>query len=149
MSSLITPELSAELSTAMETIQDTFARASVTFYKVSATTVVAIDSNYNADFGYLNSITLAEISQTFTCRVNYLDRQEHSTFVEGGEDSGIKAKFYYNRVKLRMKADAFAYLDGVERFEFLGEKYRIEEGWRRIGPFDQFSTYQLVLKRVN
>lgn len=149
MSSLITSELRNEIAVVMKTVFDTFSKGPVTFYKVSATEVAAFDPNYNADFGYPNSITSTTQSQSFTCRINYLDRQEYETFMPGGEDAGIKGKFLYNRIKLRMEADAFAYLQGVERFEFMGEKYQIEESWRRTGPFDQFLYYQVILRRVN
>lgn len=149
MSSLITPALRSEISTAMKTIFDTFSKGSVTFYKVSSTEVVAFDPNYNSDFGYPNSITPTTQSQSFTCRINYLDRQDYDTFMPGGEDAGVKGKFFYSRIKLRMEADAFAYLAGVERFEFSGEKYQIEESYRRTGPFDQFLYYQVILRRIN
>ncbi len=153
MASLVSDELKAQVVLALDSIQDTFAKATpVTFYKVTEQEVVMLDPNYNADF--LENTTLTSIehtvqSQSFTCRINYLSRQEYESFLPGGEDSGLKSKFYYNRVKLRMKEDAFLYLKEAQRFEILGEKYQVEESWRRIGMLDTFLNYQIILKRVN
>lgn len=146
---LISNQLKAEVESAMDSIFDTFAKVSITFYKMPTQEVIVFDPNYNVDFPTNENITLTTQSQTFTCRVNYLDRQEYGSFIPGGEDAGIKAKFFYNRVKLRMKTDAFEYLKNTERFEFLGEKYQIEEGWRRVGILDTFQFYQIILRRVN
>lgn len=153
MANLISAALKAEVSAAMTNVFDTFARENpVTFYKVAAQEILVLDSNYNADF--MENTTLSGVdyttqSQSFTCRIIYEQRQEYSSFIEGGEDTGTKSKFYYNRVKLQCKEDAFLYLQESERFELAGEKYQIEEAWRRIGLLGVFQFYQVVLKRVN
>ena len=153
MASLILPELKAEVSRAMTSVFDTFARDnSVTFYKVAAKTIVALDPNFNADFlenSLLSTVTYETQSQAFTCRINYLDRQDFDNTISGGDDLGVKGKFIYNRIKLQCKEDAFNYLKESERFEFLGELYHIEESWRRIGLLDTFQFYQVVLRRVS
>lgn len=150
MASLISAALKAEVTAGMESVFDSFARENpITFYKVATQTVVIFDPNYNADFPHQSSITETTQSQSFTCRITYLDRQEYGSFLEGGSDVGVKSKFFYNRIKVRMKSDAFTYLENTERFEILGEKYAIEEGWRRIGILDTFQFYEIILKRVN
>ncbi len=153
MADLISTALRAEVVAALNDIQDTFAKSTpVIFYKVTAKEVIMFDPNYNANFMDNipnSSVTETTQSQSFTCRINYLARQDYDTFLPGGEDTGTKSKFYYNRIKLRMKEDAFEYLQDAERFEILGEKYQIEESWRRIGLLDTFLNYQIILRRVN
>lgn len=153
MASLISAQLKAEAAAAMTAVFDSFSRDTpVAFYKVAERTIVALDPNYNADFmegSLLAGATYETESQSFTCRIIYLDRQDFDTTLGGGEDLGVKGKFFYNRVKLQCKEDAFLYLKDSERFEFLGELYHIEEAWRRIGILDTFQFYQIILRRVS
>lgn len=153
MAGLISAALKAEITATLDDVWDSFARdVTVTFYKTPTHTIVAADPDYNADFMEnmtIDGVTQVVQSQTFTCRLKYLERQEGAEMIGGGDDTGAKSKFYYNRVKLSCKADAFAYLQDSERFEFLGEKYRIEDAWRRIGVLDSFVYYSVTLQRVN
>jgi hypothetical protein len=141
----------ADMSQAMENIFDSFARdVTVTFYKAPTENIVSFDPDYNSAFP--ESSTTVEYttqSQSFPCRIWYLERQEYSNFIEGGEDLGVKGKTYYNRVRLQCKVDAFEYLKESERFVFLGEKYQIETAWERIGAGQSFAVYQVILRRVN
>ncbi len=149
---LISAALKTEVNSAMQNLFDSFKKEQpLVFYKTAAQTVVAHDPNFNADFEYQfnSSVTTTAQSQSFYCRVWYLDRQEFSSFIEGGEDAGIKGKFYYNRIRLQMESDAFEYLKNTEKFLFFDEQFRIEEGWQRIGALGTFQFYEVILRRVN
>ena len=144
--------LKSEVNKAMTNVFDTFARSEqVTFYKTSTLEVTAYDPNFNGDFQQIDSlstVTPTTVSESFTCRIIYLDRQDYNTFIEGGEDVGVNGKVHYNRIKLQCKEDAFDYLKDTERFVFLDEKYAIEESWRRIGLLGTFQHYQVILRRM-
>lgn len=141
------------IESAMTDIFDTFARETpVTFYKVAAETVVIHDPDFNADFDEFsesNSITKTAQSESFTCRVWYLDRQEYESFITGGDDPGVRGKFYYNRIRLQFKEDAFTYLKDTQKFIFGDEEYVLEEGWQKIGILNSFQFYEIVIRRVN
>jgi len=149
---LIGDLLKNEINQAMTNIFDTFARESqVTFYKMPNQEVVALDPNFHGGFSStfdLSTVTSAENSQSFTCRVIYLDRQEYSPNIEGGEDAGVNGKFLHNRIRLQCKEDAFEYLKDTERFTFSDEKYALEAPWERLGVLGTFQCYQIILKRV-
>ncbi len=149
---LIGDLLKNEINQAMTNVFDTFARESqVTFYKMPNQEVVALDPNYHGGFDRpfdLLTVNSTENSETFTCRVIYLDRQEYSSIVEGGEDAGVNGKFLHNRIRLQCKEDAFSYLKDTERFSFLDEKYALEAPWERLGVLGTFQCYQVILKRV-
>jgi hypothetical protein len=150
---LISAEMRSSIESAMGDIFDTFARDNqVTFYKVASETVVVHDPNYNSDFDEIadfSSVVKTAQSQAFTCRIWYLDRQEHEAFISGGDDPGIRGKFYYNRIRLQFKEDAFNYLKATEKFVFGDEQYIIEEGWQKIGILGSFQFYEIVIRRVN
>lgn len=149
---LIGSLLRSEINQAMTNVFDTFARESqVTFYKMPNQEVITLDPNYHGGFDRpfdLSTVTSAVNSETFTCRVIYLDRQEYSSIVEGGEDAGINGKFLHNRIRLQCKEDAFDFLKETERFNFLDEKYALEAPWERLGILGTFQCYQVILKRV-
>jgi hypothetical protein len=149
---LIGDLLKNEVNQAMTNVFDSFARTEpVVFYKTSTAEVTAYDPNFNGGFQQIDSldtVTSETVSQSFICRVIYLDRQDYNTFIEGGEDVGVNGKTDYNRIKLQCKEDAFNYLRDTERFVFLGEKYAVEETWKRIGVLGAFQHYQITLRRV-
>lgn len=147
---LIPIELLSEIANAQINIFDSFARDNqVTFYKRAEKEVAVFDPSYNHSFPDTADTTNTAQYQSFTCRIWYLDRQEYSNIVEGGEDVGIKGEFLYNRVRLQCKEDAFNYLKDTERFIIFDEIYRIEESWQRVGIAGQFKLYEIVLARVN
>lgn len=150
---LISDELRASMEGAMTDIFDTFSRDTpITFYKTAAESVVVFDPNYNADFmeiSEISSVVKTSQSQSFSCRIWYLDRQDFETSISGGDDPGIRGKFYYNRIRLQMKPDAFDYLKKTEKFVFGDEEYIIEDGWQKIGILGSFQFYEIVIKRVN
>ena len=94
------------------------------------------------------SITSTSTYKDFYVRVWYLDLQEYSPFIQGGNDLNIKAGQAYNRIKIQMEADAYEYLKGTEKFEFDSEKYAMQSSWRRIGIFDEFQFYEITLIRL-
>lgn len=149
---LIPDILKSEINQAMTNVFDTFSRESqVTFYKMPNEEVVALDPNFHGGFSNtfdLSTVSSAVNSETFNCRVIYLDRQEYSTFIEGGEDVGVNGRFLHNRIRLQCKEDAFAFLKETERFVFLDEKYALEAPWERLGILGTFQCYQVILKRV-
>lgn len=149
---LISEALKNEVSQAMTNVFDSFARTEpVIFFKTPTSEVVIYDPNFNGGFqqvDYLSNVDSEQVSQSFTCRVIYMDRQDYNTFIEGGEDVGVNGKSYYNRIKLQCKPDAFEYLKDSERFVFLGEKYGMEESWKKIGVLGTFQHYQVILRRM-
>ncbi len=149
---LIDGLLKAEINRAMGDVFDTFARESpVFFYKMPSQEVIVQDQNFHGGFQdtfNLSTVESSVTSQSFSCRIIYLDRQDFSPFMEGGEDLGVNGKFIHNRIRLQCKEDAFEYLKDTERFVFLDEKYTIEEAWQRIGVLGTFNTYEVLLSRV-
>jgi hypothetical protein len=151
--SLIPAEMKAEITNALSQVFRTFRRGQpIRFYKTETNTVTAFDPNFNADFEYPHTnddFTIAAQYQDFYCKITYEDRQPYSSFVEGGEEAGVKGKFYYNKIRVKMEADAFAYLQDTERFVFFNEQYTIAEGWKRLGILDSIQFYEVILQRVN
>lgn len=144
--------LKSEVNRVMGDIFDTFARETpVTFYKTPSQEVIVYDANFHGGFQDtfdLSTVTSTVTSQSFTCRIIYLDRQDYSSFIEGGEDLGVNGKFIYNRIRLQCKSDGFEYLKDTERFVFGDEKYTIEESWQKLGVLDTFNIYEVMLRRV-
>ena len=121
----------------------------ITFYKTAKTTISVFDPLYSSDFPNTYSGTETTQSQSFDARLWYLERQDLDHFIPGGDDAGIRGKFYYNRVRMQVGLEAFNYLKDTERFVFFDEIYQIEQGWQRIGMLDSFMFYEVVLIRVN
>lgn len=149
---LIGDLLKSQVNQAQTDIFDSFARAEpVVFYKMPTSEILAYDPNFNGGFQQVDLLSTVDsdiVSQSFTCRVIYLDRQDYDSFIEGGEDAGVNGKVYYNRIKLQCKEDAFNYLKDTERFVFFDEKYAIEESWRKLGILGTFLHYQVILRRI-
>jgi hypothetical protein len=149
---VLNDQMKLEAKNAMKDIFDTFKRSKpLRFYKTQKEEVVFFDPNYNADFMEMNqasSVLSTSTYKDFSVRVWYLDLQEYSPFIQGGNDLNIKAGQAYNRIKIQMEADAYEYLKGTEKFEFDSEKYAMQSSWRRIGIFDEFQFYEITLIRL-
>lgn len=149
---LVDTDLAAEISSAMDNIFDTFKRSElIRFYQLPSQTVAVVDPLFNPDFDNFSTqfIEQEPVYEEFEARIWYEDRQEFSTIINGGEDLGVRAKQYYNRIKVQVKEDAFNYLQDTVKFIFLNEEYVISESWRRIGILGNFTRYQVILSRVN
>lgn len=137
---------------AMTDIFDTFARTQqVRFYKVQTETLVVEDSTYISDF-YQDPPYSGVISsgnyQDFPARIWYMDKIQSLDYIAGGEDTQIRAKQLYGKVKMMVGSGAFTYLRDSERFTFLDGKYQIDETWRGVGIFGNINYYTIVLSRV-
>ncbi len=148
---LIDAALTADAASAMQNIFDSFKRTDpITFYKNPEKTFVSFDPSFDPDFPeHSSSFTETTQSQSFQCRVWYLDQQPMDKFVGGGEETGVKSEALYNRVKMQMEPDAFEFLKDSVRFILWGEEYQIFQTWRRIGILGSIQFYEVILQRVN
>lgn len=127
---------------------DTYKRPTKMRFYMKGLETVVYDPSFNPDFdtfeGNLNQYT--PVFADFDVCLIYLDRQEYSDFIKG-EDTNIRYKAIYNRIKIQVEEDAFQYLKDAERFVFGDEKYAIELSWRKLGAFS-FQFYEIILQRV-
>lgn len=111
--------------------------------------VVVSDPNYDYEFDYDEPKNNEIVTQSFSADacVTYLKRQEFSDYVRG-EDTGIRYKSIFNRIRVQVKEEAFQYLKDAERYQFGDEIYAIEAAWRKMGSLGTFIIYEIVLQRV-
>ena len=128
---------------------DSYARSvQFTFYG-AAREVVVEDPNFLYEFDSIDSQTneMTAVSASFDCCLIYLLRQEFADFAKG-EDTNIRYKAVYNRIRLQVKEEAFESLKNAERFVFGEEQYAIEQAWRKLGSFGNFIVFELTLQRI-
>jgi hypothetical protein len=141
-----------EIASAMKNVFDTYKRQEpFIFYKPSEEEIVILDPEFNADLQEFDSVgyNLTEQSQSFYCRVIFPRREKTyqtsisniSVPIHGEQDLG--------EVYLQMEEDAFLYIKDAVRFTFMGENYQKLSAVRKLGFLDNFTLYQIYLKRVN
>lgn len=129
---------------------DTYKRSVKFKFYMPPKEVVVEDENFLSDFDTLDSSINTKIVQVheFDCCLQYLLRQEFSDFIKG-DDSGVRFKAFYNRIKIQVKEEAFSILKDAERFVFGDELYAIEQSWRKLGSFGGFIVFEIILQRVS
>jgi hypothetical protein len=102
-----------------------------------------------ADFDEVdgNNNTSTVVSSDFPACVSYMERQEFSDFIKG-DDSNIRFKAVYNRIRVQVEADAFEFMKDAVAFEFDGQQFAIEQGWSKLGVLEDFQIYQIALQRI-
>ncbi len=127
---------------------DTYKRAIKFKFYLESKEIVVEDSNFLYDFDS-DSNKNEKIEQVFEfdCCLIYLLRQEFADFIKG-DDTNIKYKAQYNRIKIQVKEEAFQALKDAERYVFGDETYAIEQSWRKLGAFQNFNIYEIILQRV-
>ena len=146
---LFDADLRAQVTQIHKNLFDSFKRTLTFRFYLQAKEVVIVDPNYMADFdeadGNINTTTV--VSSDFPACVAYLERQEFSDFVKG-DDSNIRFKAVYNRIRVQVEADGFEFMKDAVGFEFDGQQYAIEQGWSKLGVLADFEIFQIVLQRV-
>ncbi len=142
--------LASEVASAMNDIFDTFSKTEkIKFYKLAQKTVAVQDPSFNIFFPIDDNITYEPQYEEFSCRIFYLDKQDFSSILEGSNDTGIRVKQFYNRIRIQIKSAGAAYLRDTELFKFGDEEYKVSEPWRRLGVLKEDQLYQIILERVN
>ncbi len=146
---LFDADLRAQVERVHKNVFDSFKRTLTFRFYMQAQEVVIEDPNYMADFdeadGNLNTAT--SVSADFPACVAYLERQEFSDFIKG-DDSNIRFKAVYNRIRIQVEADAFEFMKEAVGFEFDGQQYAIEQGWSKLGVLADFQIFQIILQRI-
>jgi hypothetical protein len=129
---------------------DTYKRSVKFKFYLEPKEVVVDDPNFLYDFDSVDSNKNELIEQVyeFDCCLIYLLRQEFGDFIKG-DDTNVKYKAQYNRIKVQVKEEAFETLKNAERYVFGDETYAIEQSWRKLGAFQNFNIYEIVLQRVS
>lgn len=128
---------------------DTYKRSIKFKFYAEAKEVVVEDPDFNYEFDYLDSSKnemIAQVSE-FDCCLIYLLRQEYSDFIKG-DDTNIRFKAFYNRIKIQVKEEAWEALKNAERYVFGDESYAIEQSWRKLGAFQTFNIFEITLQRI-
>ena len=146
---LFDADLRAQVTRVHKNVFDSFKRTLTFRFYLQAKEVVVYDPNYMADFDEVdgNSNTLEAVSSDFPACVSYLERQEQGDFIKG-DDSNIRFKAIYNRIRIQVEADAFEFMKEAVAFEFDGQQFAIEQGWSKLGVLADFQIYQIILQRV-
>lgn len=147
-------ELKTAAAEALNFIFDAYKRSDpVYFYKTPSKVIATKDPNFIAGFQQphqgSNSVTETAQRLEFEARVIFLQDQPIRTFISG--DGNLQAKFKApaTRIKIQVKEAGKTALADVEAIEFDGIKYRIDEGPRALGIFDEITLYQFVFTREN
>lgn len=128
---------------------DTYKRSvQFTFYGAAQEVVVA-DPNYLYEFDSVDNQKneMTAVSSSYDCCLIYLLRQEYGEMVRG-DDTNIRFKAFFNRIKIQVKEEAFESLKSAERFVFGNEQYSIEQSWRKLGSFGDFIIFEIILQRI-
>jgi len=128
---------------------DTYKRAVKFKFYLEASEVVVSDPNFLYEFDSLDS-SINELEEQvfeFDCCLIYLLRQEYSDFIKG-DDTNIRFKAPYNRIKIQVKEEAWEALKNAERYVFGDESYAIEQSWRKLGAFQNFNIFEITLQRI-
>lgn len=139
MSSFISDDLKAKLAEQFNHLHDTFAR-DIIVYKEAQKVVISTDPNYNYIYNETGSgqnIQNVPQKQVFKARVLY------ST---GGEIEYMsKTKVGVDRrVRIKLKKEDYAQIQGVKRIELDGRMFLIDSDARPHGLFDvNFYTMHL------
>jgi hypothetical protein len=146
---LFDAELRSQINQVQKNIFDSFKRTLTFRFYLQAKEVVVYDPNYMADFDEVdgNNNIKQVVSSDFPACIVYLERQEFSDFIKG-DDSNIRFKGIYNRIRIQVEADAFEFMKDAVGFEFDGQQYAIEQSWSKLGLLADFPIFQIILQRI-
>lgn len=147
--------LKTEIAAARLFIFNTFKKDDpIYFYKTVRTVIATKDPNFLSGFksynqGGTTAATETPVKLDFEARVVFLQDQPILNFLGGDKDLQTKFNAPANRVKIQILEEAKAAMSDIKEFEYDDIKYRLDEGPRKLSPFNTFPIYQYIFKREN
>jgi len=146
--SLITSSEKAALESVMDDVHETFARE-ITVFKESSRVVIITNPNFNPLYdtggGTTQSIINTPVSKTFKARIQYQNDIDKQYWDEAGIDTQFKIERVKGRVRLKIRAEDYAWIQDGKRFDFDGKRFVLDSSFKGHGLFDN-NFYTLFLK---
>lgn len=138
-----------EYSKQFEVLHDTFARDVVIIKESKRILVREVDENYNYFYDKSDQRSLEQeavpVSGVFKMRVQWMDPAREFF---GGEASEVRPKIHDNLCRLKMKRDAFDFIDGYKKIIIDGKNCEWVGSSRPHGLVD-IQFYTVFVKETN
>lgn len=148
MPSLLTQSQKDELEDVMENIHDTWKRKVVAF-KNAKKIIMSLDPDFDSTYQRgLIQPEREEIRYEFEARIYYYRKSQDRHALNATSEDSLAIQMSEGEVRMKIKKEAFDFLQDAKRIDFDGESFRIAS---RVRPHGLFGNrfYTLTLKRVD
>lgn len=148
-SSYLTTAQKNFINSVFDNVHETFARE-ITVYMSPETIVMTASPTFNALYGadVADAATKPQYivkSFKFKARIHYMS-QDQSIFP--GAEAQQRIVYPVGTIKIKVPADAFAYLKEARRIEFEGRRYSIVSDYKPFGMFGP-KYYSFILSPID
>jgi hypothetical protein len=151
MADFFTSSQKESISSQLLNLHDTFGR-DIIVYKEAQKVVVSTDPSYNYLYGNggaeTPSVENVPVKKIFKARIRYDTDRSLEFFGETDTQVKVTRPNASSLVRIKLKAEDFAYLKDAKRIELDGRMFHVESDPRAHGLFDKIQFYTLFLKPI-